>query len=184
MDRVGVLLLLRAGLRQGELRGVQVRDVNLVERYVLVRRGKGGKARRVPIKGELIRALEQLMLTDIPGMDRARELTEYLLCPTIGGRSTRRNPARPMSKRGAHEWWYRCLYRAGIVDQGVTRGRRMHTTRHTYATDLGKATDWNMVAVQKNLGHANIGTTIDIYTEFAFEDQAEAVAKLPEIGED
>jgi integrase len=44
----------------------------------------------------------------------------------------------------------------------------MHTTRHTYATDLGRATGWNMVAVQKNLGHANVNLTIDTYTQFAY----------------
>lgn len=184
MDRVGVLLLLRAGIRQGELRNLQVRDVNLVDKYILVRRGKGSKARRVPIKGQLIRALEELMLTDVPGHGRPRRGDEYILCPTLGGRSTKRNPGKPMGKRGAHEWWYRCLQRAGIVDQGVTRGRRMHTTRHTYATDLGKATKWNMVAVQKNLGHASIDVTVDLYTQFAFDDQADAVALLPEIDED
>jgi len=159
MDRCGVLLLLRAGVRQGELRGLTVRDVNLVERYILVRRGKGSKSRRIPVKGELVRALEELMLTDVPGLHRSRLLDEYLLCPTRGGRSTVRVPSRPMSKRGAHEWWYRCLARAGIVDEGVTRGRRMHAARHTYATDLGRATGWNMVAVQKNLGHSSIAIT-------------------------
>jgi integrase len=81
MDRVGVLLLLRAGLRQAELRGLRVRDVNLVEKYVLVVRGKGGKPRRVPIKGELVRSLEELMLTDVEGLNRPRRVTEYLLCP-------------------------------------------------------------------------------------------------------
>lgn len=174
MDRVGVLLLLRAGLRQGELRGMQAKDVNLAEKYILVRRGKGSKSRRIPVKGELLNALNTLSFLRAPD--------EYLLCPTLGGRSKTRVPSRPMSKRGAHEWWYRCLARAEIVDEGVMSGRKMHTTRHTYATDLGRATGWNMLAVQKNLGHANIGTTIDIYTEFSFEDQADAVAMLPEIG--
>ena len=179
MDRVGVLLLLRAGLRQGELRGVQVRDVNLVEKYVIVRRGKGGKGRVVPIGGELVRALNEMLS---PMADLERGLDDYLLCPTRGGRSTQRVPSKPMGKRGAHEWWYRCLQRAGIVDDGVTSGRRMHGARHTYATDLIRATNGNMVAAQKNLGHDSIDITIDLYTHFAFDDQAAAVAQLPEIG--
>lgn len=181
MDRVGVLLLLRAGLRQGELRGVQVRDVNLVEKYVIVRRGKGGKGRVVPIKGELVRALNE-MLSPIAELRRGPD--DYLLCPTRGGRSTQRVPAKPMGKRGAHEWWYRCLQRAEIVPAGVTRGRRMHGARHTYATDLIRATKGNMVAAKENLGHSSIDVTVDLYTHFAFEDKAEAVAQLPEIGEE
>ena len=38
-----------------------------------------------------------------------------------------------------------------------------------------------MVAVQKTLGHSNVALTIDVYTQFAFEDQAAAVEALPEI---
>jgi integrase/recombinase XerD len=183
MDRAGVLLLLRGGLRQGELREMRVRDVNLAERHVLVRRGKGGKHRTVPIKGELVRALDELFLTDVDGLNRPRRPDEYLLCPTVGGRSRRRDPSRPMSKRGAHEWWYRCLHRAGIVEEGVTSGRRMHLSRHTYATDLGRATGWAVAAVSKNLGHQSGKTTMDLYWHLMIEDQADAVAMLPEIGE-
>ena len=181
MDRVGVLLLLRAGLRQGELRGVQVRDVNLVEKYVIVRRGKGGKGRVVPIKGELVRALNE-MLSPIASLERGPD--DFLLCPTRGGRSRQRVPSKPMGKRGAHEWWYRCLQRAGIVEDGVTSGRRMHGARHTYATDLIRATNGNMVAVKENLGHSSIDITVDLYTHFAFQDQADAVARMPEIGDE
>jgi len=182
MDRVGVLLLLRAGLRQAEMRNLRVRDVNLVERYIVVRRGKGDKPRTVPIKGELIRALEELFLTDVDGLGRARSSGEYLLCPKRGGgRSLVRDPSRPMSKRGAHEWWYRCLQRAGIVAVGVTSGRRMHLSRHTYATDLGRATGWSVAAVSKNLGHKSGKTTMDLYWHLMIEDQMEAVARLPEI---
>jgi integrase/recombinase XerD len=183
MDRVGVLLLLRAGVRKGELAGLMAKDVNLAEKYILVRRGKGSKSRRIPIKGELLNALNELLFTNVPGYDRPREPDEYLLCPTLGGRSTSRDPSKPMSKRGLHEWWYRCLARAEIVDEGTSRGRRMHAARHTYATALGRATNWNMVAVSKNLGHSSIGITVDTYTQFSYDDQAEAVAMLPEIGD-
>jgi integrase len=183
MDRVGVLLLLRAGLRQAEMRNLRVRDVNLIERYIVVRRGKGDKPRTVPIKGELIRALEELFLTDVAGLSRARRSDEFLLCPKRGGgRSLVRDPSRPMSKRGAHEWWYRCLQRAGVVEAGVTSGRRMHLSRHTYATDLGRATGWSVAAVSKNLGHKSGKTTMDLCWHLMIEDQMEAVARLPEIG--
>lgn len=181
MDRVGVLLLLRAGLRQAELRGIRVKDVNLVERYVIVRRGKGGDGRTVPMTGGLVRALNE-MLSPMAEVERGPD--DYILCPTFGGRSTRRNVAKPMGKRGAHEWWYRCLQRAGIVDEGVTRGRRMHGARHTYATDMLRATNGNAVATQKNLGHSSIDITVDLYGHFDLEDQRLAVAQLPEIGED
>lgn len=125
------------------------------------------------------------MLTPIPGLDREPEADDYLLYPARSanqyGAGEAPNPRKPMAQSTCHRWWYGCLQRAGVVAHGQTSGRRMHTTRHTYATDLGRAANWNMVAVQKNLGHSNIGLTIDTYTQFAFEDQAVAVESLPEI---
>ena len=185
-DRACVLLLLRAGIRKSELRLMQVRDVDLAEKSILVRRGKGGKARRIPIRGSLLDALETLIRwTLLPGLDRLMEPDDYLLYPARAANQhnvgKHPNPKKPMAQSTAHRWWYGCLQRAGVVEQKVTRGRRMHATRHTYATDLGRATGWNMVAVQKNLGHSNIGLTVDTYTQFAFDDQAAAVEALPEI---
>lgn len=183
MDRVYVLLMLRAGLRKSELRLLQIRDVNLIEKYIVVRRGKGGKGRTVPIKGELVRALDELMLTPIVVSDgeRARELDDYVVCPRHPGRARYFEPSRPMSQHSAHTRWYACLQRAGIVDTGVESGRRMHGARHTYATDLIRATNGNMVAAQKNLGHSSIGVTVNTYTHFELSDQTVAVGMLPEI---
>ncbi len=183
-DRVCVLLLLRSGIRKTELRNLTVRDVDLVHKLILVRRGKGGKARRVPIRGSVIQALEEFMLTEIPGLGREPQPDDHILYrSTSKNRYGKAEPGKPMAQSTAHQWWYRCLQRAQIVEPGATSGRHMHTTRHSYATDLGRATNWNMVAVQKNLGHANIGITIDTYSQFSYEDQELAVDMLPEIGE-
>lgn len=181
-DRVGVLLLLRAGIRKSELRHLCVRDVDLVQKLILVRRGKGGKARRIPIRGSVIRALEEFMLTEIPGLGREPQPDDHIVY-RLSEKNRHGKPVMdsPLAQSTMHMWWYRCLQRAGIVDKGVTSGRKMHTTRHTYATDLGRATGWNMMAVQKNLGHSNIGTTADIYSQFSYEDQELAVDMLPEI---
>jgi integrase len=180
-DRVGVLLLLRAGIRKGELRHMRVRDLDLRECLILVRRGKGGKSRRIPIRGSLVQALDEYLLTVIPGLDRFPEPDDYILYPLSARRPHHPNPGRPMADSTAHYWWYRCLARAEIVEPDANSGRHMHTTRHTYATDLGRATGWNFLAVQKNLGHSKFATTVDTYTQFAFEDQEAAVDMLPEI---
>lgn len=181
-DRVGVLLLLRAGIRKSELTHLQVRDVDLIHKLILVRRGKGRKARRVPIRGSVIHALEEFMLTEIPDLGRQPQADDYIVY-RLAAKNRHGKPVMdsPMASSTAHMWWYRCLQRAGVVDKGITSGRKMHTTRHTYATDLGRATGWNMMAVQKNLGHSNIGTTADIYSQFSYEDQELAVDMLPEI---
>lgn len=184
-DRACVLLLLRAGIRKSELRNLQVRDLDLIEKLILVRRGKGGKHRRVPIRGSVILALEEFLLTDIPGIDRQPEPDDHILYPRRSANQhatgTGPNPKKPMAQSTAHTWWYERLEAAGIVDTGVRSGRKLHLTRHTYATDLGRASGWNMVAVQKNLGHKSVKLTIDTYTQFSFDDQGAAVDLLPEI---
>lgn len=181
-DRLCVLLLLRTGIRKGELRNLQVKDLDLIDRLILVRRGKGGKARRVPIRGSVIRAADEFLLTPIPRLNREPQLEDYLLyAATTGNRHGLPDPTRQLAPSTAHRWWYGCLERAEIVEPGATSGRKMHSTRHTYATDLGRATGWNMAAVSKNLGHSGIAITFDTYTQFAYQDQELAVELLPEI---
>jgi hypothetical protein len=36
-----------------------------------------------------------------------------------------------MGEHGAHDWWYGCLARAGVVPMGTTSGERMHKARHS-----------------------------------------------------
>jgi len=183
-DRVGVLLLLRAGLRKAELSNLRVRDINLALRVVTVVHGKGSKSRMIPIRGSVVQALDEYLMTPMPGWERPPRPAEFLLYPMHQGNqgaTGKANPTKQMSSSGAHIWWYKCLERAGFVEKGTRRGRRMHATRHTYATDLGRASGWNIVAVSKTLGHANIATTIDTYTQFMLSDQEAAVDLLPDI---
>lgn len=183
-DRVCVLLLLQTGIRKGELRNLQVRDVDLRERLILVRRGKGSKARRVPIRGAIVRALDEYLMFD-PVLERTPEPDDYLLYPSRKANQHSTgvgpNPKKAMAQSTAHTWWYKRLQDAEIVDLYVNSGRKMHSARHTYATDLGRATNWNMLAVSKNLGHSGIAITVDTYTQFAFSDQERAVEMLPDI---
>jgi integrase len=81
---------------------------------------------------------------------------------------------KPMGVHGLHDWWYRCLGRAGLVAAGVTSGERMHKARHTAGQRLLDATG-NLKAVQKLLGHESIQTTGDTYTDWDVEQLAESL---------
>jgi hypothetical protein len=70
-----------------------------------------------------------------------------------------------MGVHGLHNWWYRCLQRAGIVPVGVTSGERMHKARHTAGQHVLDVTG-NLKAVQKLLGHESIATTGDTNTDW------------------
>jgi site-specific recombinase XerD len=178
-DRLGVSLLLDSGLRAAEIRGLRVEDVDLTERWVIVRRGKGGKGRVVPVRGRVVLALEEFMLTPIPKLDRVPEAGDFLLYPTGAGPHgpTWSDPTRPMAYSTFWRWWDACCKRAGI------RYRKPHTSRHTFATKLIRATGGDLAATQKALGHASIRTTIDVYTHLQVSDVARAVEAMEEARE-
>lgn len=74
-----------------------------------------------------------------------------------------RYPDQPRGQHGLHLWWYRCLARAGVVEPGTTRGRRMHAARHTSIQRVLDRTG-NLKAASVLAGHSSIGTTGDTYS--------------------
>ena len=48
-DRVIIKILARTGIRRGELRDLEIRDVDFDKRRIYIRSGKGDKSRTVPI---------------------------------------------------------------------------------------------------------------------------------------
>jgi integrase/recombinase XerD len=172
-DRVGVAILLDAGVRASEIRHVRVQDVDLAERWIIVRRGKGGKGRVVPIRGRVVVLLEEFLLTPIPKLNREPALSDFVLYPTGAGPHgpTWSDPSRCMAPSTFWRWWKACCERASI------RYRKPHTSRHTYATKLIRASR-DVAAVQKALGHASVRTTIDVYTHLQVTDVARAVEAM------
>lgn len=81
-------------------------------------------------------------------------------------------PERPSGEHGAHNWWYGCLRRAGVVGEGITSGERMHKARHTAGQRVLDQTG-NLKAVQSLLGHSDIGTTGNIYTDWDIDQLTE-----------
>jgi site-specific recombinase XerC len=79
-----------------------------------------------------------------------------------------------MGGHGLHNWWYDCLHRAGLVDQGISRGERMHKARQAAGQRVLDKTG-NLKAVQKLLGHASITTTADIYVDWDLDQLAETM---------
>ena len=91
----------------------------------------------------------------------------------------RRFPDKPMSDHGLHDWWYGCLERAEIVEQGTTSGERMHKARHTAGQRVLDATG-NLKATQKLLGHASIQTTGDVYADWDIDQLADTMRAVLE----
>ena len=138
-DRVAVLLLLRLGLRNGELARVQFKHYD--GRHLTVF-GKGGKVRYLPVvDGELRLELERHIL------DRGPDPEEYLLYPERFGPEFYGGPVgliwedrfRPLSPTAMHRWWRKVVDRPASVplhahrpphgDHGLPAGHRQPQAR-------------------------------------------------------
>ena len=171
------------GLRQGEVFGLRVEDIDFLRRRVLVRQQlklvkgrpifaapKGRREREVPLSdvvavalAEQLRAWPALEVTlpwgDLDGETRTASLVF----------STREHG--PVIRNHYNPWtWKPALVAAGIEP---TRANGMHALRHFYASALlDGGTSINAVA--DYLGHADPGFTLRVYTHLmpAAEDRA------------
>lgn len=155
-DRVALKVLFLMGLRKGELAAIRSRDFDLARRRLPVH-GKGSKIRHTPIPTEELRE-------EIAELSLRRDPQEHLLYPQKRGPRGMviwEDRRKPLSGPALHRWWYRCLARAGVGDEGTTRGKKMHGVRYTSGTEFYLATG-DVYATQQLLGHADVGTTANI----------------------
>ena len=163
-ERLCLQLLLDYGLRKGALRAVQFKHFD-AERRRLTIFTKGAVVRELPIVSP---GFWEDLNRHKAAIGAAPE--HYLLCrrywqPVDGRHELRYMPSQPIGTHGTHNWWYRCLERAGITQPGVRSGHRLHNARHTAGQRVLDHTG-NLKAVQMLLGHASIQTTGDIYTDW------------------
>jgi len=163
-DRAIVELLLGAGLRVSELLALRVGDLTLGERRgeVVVRRGKGGSQRRVPLTAPVRRAL-QAYLDSQP--DRRGDAPLW-----VG----ERGPLRDRS--GIFNLLKKYAYQAGLDPDPISP----HVLRHTMATRYLAANPDDLRGLAAILGHANLNTVM-IYTEPTAEDLAARMEKAENV---
>lgn len=136
--RLMILLSVHLGLRRGELARLAVRDLTFNEDrtigVLLVRDGKGGKKRSIPMaEPELISAL-------VRWLDELESDVQWVF---------------PSRKTGGHLK----PERVGQLVSAVTpKGRATHAYRHTAAVGALRRTS-DVERLRKMLGHANIQTT-------------------------
>jgi integrase/recombinase XerC len=178
-DRLALRLLLQGALRRGSLQRIQFKHFDH-SRKVLTVTIKGGKVRELPITddgfwNDLARHV----------IESGAEPHHYLLASRWANRfkADKEFPGRPMSAKGLHKWWYRCLANAGIVPVGTTAGERMHKARHTAGQRLLDRTKGNLKAVQALQMHESIQTTADLYTDWDLPRLAATLAEVEMWGE-
>lgn len=159
-----VELAFETGLRVSEMAELIHSDlcVDLKRPFVLVRRGKGGKARQVLVRREFVDAVAEFAAWKESTGETVHAEAPVFLSSTTG---------KAMTKRALQDAFNRVCQAAGI------QGHSIHDARHTYASELYRASGGNLRLVQKQLGHARI-TTTQVYADVFDEDATRAVEKL------
>ncbi|WP_456447676.1 tyrosine-type recombinase/integrase [Oceanithermus sp.] len=166
-DRAMVRLMAEAGLRISEVIHLDESDLLDTERLLVVRSGKGGKQRTVPVTRSLA--------AELAAWRRLRrayaEPGESALFVNTGGRKNRgrRLSASLLRKRLAR--YYEAL---GFPP----RYRGAHMLRHTAGTRFYRATG-DLHVTARLLGHANVNTSA-IYAKMDLEGLRDAVDRLEE----
>ena len=138
-DRAMILLLLRTGLRIGELLNLQVSDINLSELKICIYIGeKNARGRVVYFCEDAKEALLAWLRLRAPEQ-------RYFFYGRQG---------RPLSYAGARKVFCKYLAKAGLVSKGYT----LHQLRHTFASELLNA-GMRLEVLQQLLGHSTIEMT-------------------------
>jgi integrase/recombinase XerC len=155
-------LLFSSGLRASELCQMEVKDLKLNQRQILIH-GKGSKDRYVPIHLELEKDLRQYLTYTRPILLAKGPITnnDYVF---INYRGTQ------LTERGL-----RVILKKIISDSGETYKIHPHMLRHAFATTLlNHGADLRVV--QELLGHEHLKST-QVYTHVSTEVLKEKFAK-------
>jgi site-specific recombinase XerD len=148
-------LLTSTGMRVAEVVDLRCGDVmcGYGQFEVWVRNGKGGKSRTIQVQESLKTHLRQFISWK---RDRKEPVGEddYLF---VGQRG-------PWSRQAVQQMVKKYFRLMGIYE----KGRSVHAIRHSYATELYRNSK-DLRAVQKQLGHASITTTM-VYADVTKED--------------
>jgi integrase/recombinase XerD len=138
-DRAMILVLLRTGMRIGELLSTRVTDVNMEEQKILIYEAPKNRRGRVVYFGSDARNALKAWL------EKRKQREPYLFHARKG---------MPLTYGGARLVFRKCMARAGLSHKGYT----LHSLRHTFATGLLNA-GMPLECLEKLLGHNSLEVT-------------------------
>ncbi len=138
-DRALILLLLRTGLRIGELLNCKLDDIDLGEQKILICQSEKTSVGRTVYYSD---DAQQALLAWLRVRDPLKQ-------PLFYGRG-----AKALCYEAARSIFNRCLQKAGLQHSGYT----LHCLRHTFATDLLNAR-MPLECLRELLGHSSLEIT-------------------------
>jgi integrase/recombinase XerD len=161
-DYTVIEVALGTGLRVSELSDLKVEDIQLGrgQNSLVVRKGKGNKTRVVAFSTRLKNIIQEYL-------DYRDSESPYLF---FSARSDQ------ILASGLQKIFKNCARKASI-----DKRYSIHCLRHTYATELYKASGYNLRLVQVQLGHSSIQTT-SVYSAVINPDIEKAVEAMDSDG--
>lgn len=164
-DTALLRLLGDCGLRIAEATGLDVGDVDLERRELVVQHGKGDKKRSISVTKSAAEALAVWIRRRRPLAVRGERAVllnvgRYCRADVRGRRMTPDSAARILNK----------LYEVVGLPDHISGA---HTLRHTAGTRMHKATKGDMLAVARFMGHEDINTSA-IYAKYTLEQMRSA----------
>lgn len=156
-DQCMMELMYSSGLRLSELVGINLNDLKLSEKELMVT-GKGSKMRLLPITQKAVISIKDWLKVR-PNFCEADEKALFL--SKLKKRISTRSVQARMKKWGLH--------------QSLPSHLNPHKLRHSFATHMLESSG-NLRAVQTLLGHADLATT-QIYTHLDFQHLSEVYDK-------
>ncbi len=151
-DRVIFELLYGCGLRNSELVGINLADINWSNEAILVR-GKGRKQRLVPFGDSAAQAMRDYLPVRQRMLAEQKKTTNALLLNLRSGRLTTRSVGR--------------IVKQIAIARGLAPDLHPHTLRHAFGTHmLEEGAD--LRAIQELLGHERLATT-QRYTQLSMK---------------
>ena len=171
------LLMMYAGLRRGEAAALQWSDIDLKNKTITINKSFDFKSNKIK-QPKTNAGVRTVSMPDI--------LCDYLKVKKSSGYVVSRN-GKPLNE---HAWRnlldkYICDMNASVTGVSKFSKNRViainmftwHCLRHTYASILYDA-DVDVLTAQKLLGHADVKTTLGIYTHLSKEKEAHNIEKL------
>ena len=156
-DYTVIEVALGTGLRVSELSNLLIADIQLGrgQNSLIVRKGKGNKTRVVTFSTRLKNIIQEYL-------DYRKSDSPYLF---YSARSEQ------IMVSGLQKIFKNNARKAGFGNMSI------HSLRHTYATELYKASGYNLRLVQQQLGHSSIQTT-SVYSAVINPDIEKAVEAM------
>lgn len=165
------LFLISTGFRRGEALAVQWRDIDFKKKTISCTKEiiyRGTIIQKEPKTENGIRTVP--MLPDLHlEKPKGAKPTDYVFFGT--------DPSKPLNESTYRRRWHHYCVDMGFIDEDGKHTLTAHIMRHGYATMLYDA-GVDVYAAQKLLGHADVQTTLTIYTHLKALREKESTEKL------